>query len=351
METRITELLGIKHPIIQGAMSWVSFPPLVAAVSNAGGLGILGAAFMSPDELRENIREIKLLTDKPFGVNFMANNPKIDELLEVIIEEKVPVASYGKGNPRKVLERTKPHGIINLPTMGALRHALRAEHDGADAVIVQGTEAGGHTGFVSTFVMVPMIASKLRIPVVAAGGIGHGRGLVAALALGAEGISMGSRFIVTQDAPVPIHVKRYLVERAAEDTVVTDNFTGVRCRVIRNKFAENLLEMAKDNRDPWEIMKAGVGKIKEAYVEGDLDGGSLAFGQVCGLIQDIPTCEDLIDTIIEEAEKTLQSLQKVSHPQSGFNTFQCFKNNGQRGSDFPYFLNDGVEADFVTTHM
>lgn len=329
MKTRITELLGIKHPIIQGAMSWVSFPPLVAAVSNAGRLGILGAAFMSPDELSKNIRKIKVLTDKPFGVNFMANNPNIEELLDIIIEEKVPVASYGKGNPKMVLERTKPHGIINLPTMGALRHAFRAEQDGADAVIVQGTEAGGHTGFVSTFVMVPMIASKLKIPVVAAGGIGNGRGLVAALALGAEGISMGSRFIVTQDAPVPNHVKHYLVERGAEDTVVTENFTGVRCRVIRNKFAENLLEMSKDHRDPWEIMKAGVGKIRQAYVEGDIDGGSLAFGQVCGLIQDIPTCQELIDTIMEEAEKTMQSLYKVGSLQSGIYPFHCFGNDAQ----------------------
>lgn len=329
MKTRITELLGIKYPIIQGAMSWVSFPPLVAAVSNAGGLGILGAAFMSPEELRKNIRKIKLLTNKPFGVNFMANNPKIDELLDIIIEENVPVASYGKGNPKKVLERTKPHGIINLPTMGAFKHALRAEQDGADAVIVQGTEAGGHTGFVSTFVMVPMIASKLKIPVVAAGGIGNGRGLVAALALGAEGISMGSRFLVTQDAPVPTHVKAYLVGKAAEDTVVTDNFTGVRCRVIRNSFAENLLEMAKDHRDPWEIMKAGVGKIRQAYVEGDIDGGSLAFGQVCGLIQDIPTCQELIDTIIEEAEKTMKSFHKVSNLQNSLNTFPFVGNDSQ----------------------
>ncbi len=324
MKTRITELLGIKHPIIQGAMSWVSFPPLVAAVSNAGGLGILGAAFMSPEELTENIREIKRLTEKPFGVNFMANNPLIDDLLDVIIEERVPVVSYGIGNPQRVLERTRPHGIINLPTMGALRHALRAEQNGADAVIVQGTEAGGHTGFVSTLVLVPIVASKLRIPVVAAGGIGNGRGLVAALALGAEGISMGSRFIVTQDAPVPLHVKQYLVERTADDTVVTDNFTGVRCRVIRNRFAENLVEMTNNHADPWEIMKTGVGKIRKAYVEGDIEGGSLAFGQVCGLIQDIPTCKELIDTIVKEAEEILQSLEDRVQSQSGFETIQPY---------------------------
>jgi enoyl-[acyl-carrier protein] reductase II len=324
MKTRITELLGIKRPIIQGAMSWVSFPPLVAAVSNAGGLGILGAAFMTPEELKENILKIKKLTDKPFGVNFMANNPLIEELLDVIIEEKVRVVSYGVGNPQRVLERTKPHGIINLPTMGALRHAVRAEQDGADAVIVQGTEAGGHTGYVSTLVLVPLVTGKLKIPVVAAGGIGDGRGLVAALALGAEGISMGSRFIVTQEAPVPLHVKQYLVEKTEMDTVVTDNFTGVRCRVIRNAFAENLVEMAKNHADPWEIMKAGVGKIRKAYVEGDHEGGSLAFGQVCGLIQEIPTCQGLIDGIIKEAEDIFQSLETTVHPEIGIHTFQQY---------------------------
>ena len=143
MKTRITDLLGIEHPIIQGAMSWVSFPKLVAAISNAGGLGILGAAFMSADDLRKNIRKTKELTDNPFGVDFMANNPQIDELLDVIIEEEVRVASYGVGNPQKVIERTRPRGIINMPTMGALKHALRAERDGADAVIVQGELVGG----------------------------------------------------------------------------------------------------------------------------------------------------------------------------------------------------------------
>lgn len=314
METRITELLGIKQPIIQGAMSWVSFPPLVAAVSNAGGLGILGAAFMSPDELRQNIRKIKEETDKPFGVNFMPDNPFIEELLSVIIEEKVPVASYGKGNPQKIIERTRPHGIINMPTMGSLKHALRAEKDGADAVIVQGTEGGGHTGFVSTLVLIPIVASKVKIPIIAAGGIGNARGMVAALALGAEGIAMGSRFIVTQEAPVPPHVKNYLLNKTEEDTVVTDNLTGVRCRVIKNGFAKNLLDMAQKKADPWETMKYGVGRIRKAYVEGDLEGGSLVFSQVCGLIHDIPTCQGLIESIVAETEEILESIQKKILP-------------------------------------
>jgi enoyl-[acyl-carrier protein] reductase II len=308
MKTRITELLGIRYPIIQGAMSWVSFPPLVAAVSNAGGLGILGAAFMSAGELMENINQIKDQTDRPFGVNFMPDNPRVDELLDVIIDEKVPVVSYGKGNPQKIIARTRPHGILSLPTMGSLKHALRAEKDGADAVIVQGAEGGGHTGFISTLVLIPIVASKLKIPIVAAGGIGDARGLVATLALGAEGISMGSRFIVTREAPVPLHVKEYLIAKTEEDTVVTDNLTGVRCRVIKNDFAQNLLEMAKKKTDPWEMMQYGVGRIRKAYVEGDLEWGSLAFSQVCGLIHEIPSCKNLIESIVAEAQQILVSL-------------------------------------------
>ena len=314
MKTRITELLGIKYPIIQGAMTWVSFPPLVAGVSNAGGLGILGAAFMAPEQLRENIRQIKDMTDKPFGVNFMPDNPIVDQLLDVILKERVPVASYGRGNPKRIIERVKPHEIIALPTLGSLKHALRAEQDGADAVIVQGTEGGGHTGHIATMVLTPLVASRLKIPVVAAGGIGNGRGLAAALALGAEGISMGSRFIVTKEAPVPEHVKRYLIEKSEEDTVVTDNLTGVRCRVIKNDFAKRIMEMAKSKVDPWEMMQYGVGRIRKAYVEGDLEWGSMAFSQACGLIDDIPSCQELLDCIVSEAEEIMKSMGKrVNH--------------------------------------
>jgi len=309
MKTRITDLFGIEHPIIQGAMTWVSFPPLVAAVSNAGGLGILGAAFMSVEDLRDNIREIKRLTQKPYGVNFAAENPLIDELLDVIVEAGVPVVSYGIGNPRRIIERTQKHGIINLPTVGSLRHAIRAEQDGADAVIVQGTEAGGHTGFVSTLILTPLATGKLKVPVVAAGGITDGRGLVAALALGADGISMGTRFIVTRESPAPMHVKELLLEKTEEDTVVTDNFTGVRCRVIRNRFADNLIEMAKNQASPWEILKAGVGKVKLAYVDGDIEGGSFACGQACGLVHNIPTCRGLIDDIVKQAEDIMPRIE------------------------------------------
>lgn len=308
MKTRITELLGIQHPIIQGAMTWVSFPPLVAAVSNAGGLGILGAAFMGPAELRANIKAIKKRTDKPFGVNFLTNNPEIDGILDVIVEEEVRVASYVKRTAHRVIERTRPNGIINLPTVGALKHAIRAEQEGADGVIVQGTEAGGHTGFVTTSILTHLSANQLRIPVIAAGGIADAKGMVSALSLGAEAVSMGSRFILTREAPVPDHVKKHLLGRNEEETIITDNLTGVRCRVIKNRFSDSLVEMADNGDDPWKIMKAGVGKMRKAYVEGDVEWGSLMFGQVCGLINDIPTCRELIDSIIKESEALVKSL-------------------------------------------
>ena len=305
MKTGITELLGIRHPIIQGAMSWVSFPPLVAAVSNAGGLGILGAAFMNPGELRGNIREIRRLTDKPFGVNFMPDNPQLDELLDVIIDEKVPIASYGRGDPNRIIERTKPVGIINMPTMGAVNHAVKAEQNGADAIIVQGTEAGGHASHVSTMVLVPLVVDRVSIPVVAAGGFGDARGLVAALSLGAEGISMGSRFIVTKECPAHPNVKNMIIEASEEKTVVTGNITGVRCRVLRNKLVEGFLEMEQRKASVEEMMKFGQGKIRLAFAEGDMEMGSIAVGQICGMIDDEPTCQEIIDRIVGGAEKVL----------------------------------------------
>jgi len=309
MKTRITELLGIKYPIIQGAMAWVSLPPLVAAVSNGGGLGILGASFMEPDELRESIREVKKLTQKPFGVNFMPENPKLEQLLDIIVEEGVPVASYGKGNPRRIIEITKPHGIISMPTMGAVKHAVKAEEDGADAVIVQGTEGGGHTGFVASSILLPMVAERVNIPVVAAGGFGDGRGLVAAMALGAEGISMGSRFIATQECPIPLGAKEWIVRSSEKDTVVTDNLTGVRCRVLKNKFAQSLLDMKEKEISKWEMLQHSRGRFRKAFYEGDLEWGSVACGQVAGIINDIPTCKELIERIVKQAEERIDNIK------------------------------------------
>ena len=209
MKTRITELLGIENPIIQAGMNYGAYPPLVAAVSNAGGLGILGAGSMNAQELRQNIKMIRSMTSKPFGVNLLATSPLLDELIEVMIEEKIPVASYGRGNPKRIIERTKPHGVLNVPTVGAVHHAVRVESYGADAVIIQGMEGGGHTSYLSTLVLLPEVAASVKIPVVAAGRFCDGRGLVAALALGAEGISMGTRFALTKESTILDSIKGF----------------------------------------------------------------------------------------------------------------------------------------------
>ena len=343
MKTRITELLGIKHPIIQSGMNYAAHPPLVAAVSNAGGLGILGALSLRPQELREAVKQIRDLTDKPFGVNFLPYHPEVEKMIDIMIEQKVPVASYGRGNPKHIIERTKTAGMLNLPTLGSVKHAVKAEQDGADAAIVQGTEAGGHCSYVSTTVLLPKTVDAVKIPIVAAGGFCDGRGLVAALAFGAQGISMGTRFIATQECTVADSVKRYFLKASENDTVITDKVTGMRCRGLDNKLVR-LLEtksagaelfsffkaipaariMGKEFGVPaWKLLISGM-KMRDAYEmefnklgyasfsgmriraaleNGDEEMGFIPCGQVCGRITDIPTVRELIDRIVAEAEE------------------------------------------------
>lgn len=308
MKTRITELLGIEYPVIQGAMGWVSFPPLVAAVSNAGGLGILAAAIIKPDQLQESIREIKQNTDKPFGVNVIPDNPDLDDMLDIIVKERIAVISYGMGDPQKILERTKPAGVIAMPTMGAVKHAVKAEHDGADALIVQGTEAGGHSSHVATGVLVPLVVDRVKIPVVAAGGFVDGRGLAAALSMGAEAISMGTRFMMTQESTVPLNIKQKILKATEEDTVVTGHVTGIRARILKNKLAEGFLDLAERKVSNRDMLMYGAGKVREALVDGDEDWGSIMCGQDCGLIDDIPTCRQVIERTVNQAAEILERL-------------------------------------------
>jgi enoyl-[acyl-carrier protein] reductase II len=314
IETRLTELLGIRHPIVQGAMAWVSWPELVAAVSNAGGLGILGAGFMEIEEMRANIRRTKELTSQPYAVNILPDNPKLDQLLDVILDERVPVVSYGIGDPRRIMECCKPQGIICMPTVGAVRHAVKAEHDGADAVIVQGTEAGGHSSHVATIVLVPEVAERVQIPVAAAGGFCDARGLAAALAMGAEGISMGTRFMLAQECPIPQTIKERYLKATEEETIVSGHVTGVRCRILKNKLAERFLDLGEQNAPPREFMMLGIGRFRKAFIEGDAEWGSLACGQVVGRINDVPTCQELIERTVAGAEEILQDLARRFAP-------------------------------------
>ena len=342
MKTRLTELLKIKYPIIQSAMNYVAYPPLVAAVSNAGGLGILGAAAMSADEVRENIRKVRELTDNPFGVNVLATSPALDEVIEVLIDERVPVASYGRGDPAKIIEETKSHGILNIPTVGAVRHAEKVVGYGADAVIVQGMEGGGHTGYVASTVLIPLVVNAVKVPVVAAGGFCDGQGLVAALAMGAEGVSMGTRFALSKESNIPDNVKQRYLQSSENDAVITAHVTGTRCRGLKNRLVElletkaggvplkesivELLNIKRDFKVPlWKVLLsgfkmkrefeadlnelgnvvAGRGRMRKAFLHGDDEAGFMPCGQVVGRIDNIPTCKELIESIINEAEEVL----------------------------------------------
>lgn len=344
MKTRITELLGIENPIIQAGMNYGAYPPLVAAVSNAGGLGILGAGSMNAQKLRHNIKMIRSMTSKSFGVNLLATSPLLDELIEVMIEEKIPVASYGRGDPEKIIKRTKPHGILNMPTVGAVHHAVRVESYGADAVVIQGMEGGGHTSYLSTLVLLPEVAATIKIPVVAAGGFCDGRGLVAALALGAEGISMGTRFALTKESPILDNVKEFYLRSNGNEAVITTRVTGTRCRGLTNKLVKmteerrgfalkegisSMLELKRVFNIPlrkvifsglrmkkaYEIPTGQLGnavagnqRIKKALVDGDTEWGFMPCGQVCHRINDIPSCQEVVERIIREAGDIISDL-------------------------------------------
>ncbi len=341
MRTRITDLLGIRYPIIQAPANYVGVPRLVAAVSNAGGLGILASGRLAPEDLRQDIRAVKELTGQPFGVNLIAGSPGYEKLAGVFLEENIPVICHSRGNPKWLIEAARGGNVKVMAMIGTLKHALRAEQDGADAVIVQGAEAGGHVGQVSTLVLLPLVASKVKIPVVGAGGFADGKGLVAALALGAEAVAMGTRFALTVESPLPPNVKQRYLESSENDTLVTDAVTGTRLRVIRNTFTDMLEEgrhvglrdrMAaalrtrkmlgvswwRFLRGGWSMRKefeasvsdlghlaAGGVRIERAMVSGDVDLGVLPSGQVCGRLENIPTVDALMESIVAEAQAVL----------------------------------------------
>jgi enoyl-[acyl-carrier protein] reductase II len=311
MKTRITEMLGIKHPIFQGAMAHVSSTyHLPAAVSNAGGLGILATgSHLEPEGLKEQIRLLKKHTDKPYGINVLANHPRLQEILDIIAEEGAAIASYGIGNPEKIIKTLKPIGIRCVPVIPSVKWAIRAERDGADALIIEGMESGGHVGYIATLPLVPQVIDAVKIPVIAAGGIADARGLVAALALGAEGIQMGSRFIVVKESLVPQTTKRAIIESHIEDTVITGNITGLRCRVLKNKLAEEMLKLEEKGASE-EMARFGSGKMYSAFTEGDPVNGSVMVGQVCGMMKEELSVDELIQQMISETENILLSIEK-----------------------------------------
>jgi len=312
LKTRVSEMLGIEYPILQGAMAWVSFAPLVAAASNAGGLGIIGGTIFDPQRMKDEIRAVRELTDKPFGVNIISLHPMIKEILQVLIEEKVLVATYGTGNPRKIIEVLKPGGVMSFPVVPTVAAAVRAEADGADGVIVSGCEGGGHVGRLTTQILVPQASDAVNIPLVAAGGIADGRGMAAVFAMGAEGVQMGTRFIVVKESPAHDNVKKKIMQAKAEDTVVTGNITGLPVRVIKNRMAEQFLHMEETGKSKVEMALFGSGKMQQAFVQGDSEEGSVMSGEICGLVNDEPSCDELIQRTMREFRSAAGALYEIA---------------------------------------
>ncbi len=305
---KLIELLDIEFPIIQGGMAWIADHSLASAVSNAGGLGVIAAGNLDSEELREEIIRTRRLTDKPFGVNIMLLSPQAGKLVEVVCEEKVPVVTTGAGNPGPFMERFKCHGIKVLPVVASAGLARRMEKFGADAVIAEGMEAGGHIGKVTTMTLVPVVVDTVTIPVVAAGGIGDGRGLAAAFALGASGVQIGTRFICTFECTAHAKYKERILNSSELDPVVTGSSTGHPVRSLRNGLTRRIEELEREGAGFEEIEKIAVGALKKASREGDVNNGSVMAGQVCGIIKEINTVEEVIGELVEEARKTIDSL-------------------------------------------
>lgn len=345
LHTRICDLFGVEYPVVQTGMGWVAGASLTSATSEAGGLGILAAATMTLDELAEAIAKLKDRTTKPFGVNLRADQADVMQRVDLLIREKVKVASFAQAPNERVIKTLKDAGVVTMPTIGARRHAEKVQAWGVDAVIAQGQEGGGHTGQIPTSILIPDVASAVDIPVVAAGGFRDGRGLVAALALGASGIAMGTRFLLTQESHVPNHVKEVYLETKANGTIVTRAVDGYPQRVIRTMLIDKLEKASVLTRFPralinalslmrvtgtsfWDLLCEGLAMrknegltwsqlamaanapmlTKASMVDGRVEAGILPTGQVTGVIDEIPSVAELIQRIVGEAEETLARL-------------------------------------------
>lgn len=305
MKTKVTELLGIKYPIIQGGMAWVAEYHLAAAVSNAGGLGIIGAASAPADIVRQQIIEAKKLTDKPFGVNVMLLNPNAEEVAKVIVEEGVKVVTTGAGNPGKYMEMWKNAGIKVIPVVASVAMAKMMERAGADAVVAEGMEAGGHIGSITTMALLPQIVDAVSIPVIAAGGIGDGRGYAAVTMLGAQGAQIGTRFVVADESIVHENYKDKVISSKDIDSEVIGMSTGHPVRQIRNKMTREYHLLEKQGKSFEELEYLTLGSLRKAVIDGDVVNGGIMAGQIAGLIRKKQSCEEIITEIMEEAEALL----------------------------------------------
>lgn len=308
MKKDICNILGIKYPIFQGGMAWVSDSKLAAAVSNAGGLGIIAGANAPASYIRNEIKETKKLTDKPFGLNIMLLSDNADELADIAIEEGVKVITTGAGNPGKFMERWKQAGIIVIPVVASVALAKRMERCGADAIIAEGCEAGGHIGKLTTMVLLPQVVDAVNIPVIGAGGIADGRGIAAAFALGASGIQVGTRFLVSEECQIHDNYKNAVIKSKDIDTVVTGRCTGHPVQVLKNKLAKEYLKLEKNNVSFDKLEELGRGALKKAVVDGDIENGSLMAGQISGMLKKVQTSKEIIEEMFNKYEEIKKNL-------------------------------------------
>lgn len=305
MKTRVSELLHTEYPVIQGGMAWVAEYHLAAAVSNAGGLGLIGAASAPPGVVREQIREAKKLTDKPFGVNVMLLNPNAPEVAKIVIEEGVKVVTTGAGNPAKFMDAWKEAGVVVIPVVASVAMAKMMERAGADAVVAEGMESGGHIGAQTTMTLVPQVVDAVSIPVIAAGGIADGRGVAAAMMLGAEGVQMGTRFVTAKESIAHANYKERIIKAKDIDSEVTGMSTGHPIRVLRNQMTREYLKLEKEGASFEELEQLTLGSLRKAVMEGDVVHGSLMAGQSAGMVKKEQTCKEIIEEIMAEADRLL----------------------------------------------
>lgn len=301
----ICALLGTEYPIIQGGMAWVANASLAAGVSNAGGLGLIAGGSMPPEILREEIRKCRSLTAKPFGVNIMLMSPFAEDLAQVVIDEKVAVVTTGAGSPGKYIDSWKKAGIVVIPVVASVAYAKRMESLGADAIVAEGTEAGGHIGDLTTMVLVPQIVDAVKIPVIAAGGIADGRGVAAAFVLGASAVQVGTRFLVCEECTIHDNYKQLVIKARDIDTQVTGRSGGHPVRTLKNKLSRKLVEMEKQGSSFEELEEITVGSLRKAVQEGNLDEGSFMAGQSAGLVYKRQTAAEIIREMFGQAEKLL----------------------------------------------
>lgn len=309
---RVCELLGTEYPLIQGGMAWVANASLAAAVSNAGGVGLIAAGASPAEVLEQEILKARSLTDKPFGLNIMLMSPTAPDALELAAKHRLRIVATGAGSPGKVLERLKPLGTIVIPVIASVAQAKRAEKQGADAVVAEGTEAGGHIGELTTMVLTPQIASAVKIPVIAAGGIADGRGVAAAFALGAEGVQLGTRFICCSECTVHPNYKQAVIDARDRSTAVTGQSLGHPVRCLRNRLTAEFERLEAEGAPAEEIEKLGMGKLRAAVVDGDTEWGSLMSGQSAAMVNDVLPAREIVRGLFDEARRVLHGIRDAA---------------------------------------